>query len=305
MGIISSFRPVNLLILLLTLFVLQQKLILIPFSANDIEPFFQQIGRFWTLIPILLIASGGYLINDYFDVEIDSSNQRKNWGNQTKSNRSQLFFAYLITTSIGIVLGINVSLKVNSILPFFVILLSSICLYIYSKSFKKKLIIGNIVVAFLTFLSVFYPLIIEQDGFNKLAVLDNLSYNSIIDFAIFIALFAFILTFIREIVKDIEDLEGDKKAKCKTVPIVYGVSKAIKVAKGLSILTLLFLVYTFGFSSIKIENFATYYLILIVAILLLMQVFILSKATTKKDFSNASLLLKLAMLVGISSILFY
>ena len=126
------------------------------------------------------------------------------------------------------------------------------------------------------------------------------------------SIFAFIISFEREMIKDIEDIKGDKRFDCKTFPIVFGIIKAKKV---LIITNLFFILLLAGiifntsdfihFKQSKTELIYQMYLSLFVIVPLVVIIFLTKKARIKKDFSRLSLLTKLVMLTGILSVIFF
>ncbi|MFX1534364.1 MAG: UbiA family prenyltransferase [Promethearchaeota archaeon] len=164
-----------------------------------------------------LIAAGGYVINDYYDVEIDKINNPSRpiaRGAISLSNARK--YSFLLFGS-GIILC---SLTFNA-LAILTCLCATYLLYRYSADLKTSGFVGNLIVACLSFILFFYGGVLIASPTS----------------AVFPASFAFLIILAREIVKDVEDITGDKENKCLTLPIRYGVSKSIFVAK--SILSML------------------------------------------------------------------
>ena len=157
-------------------------------------------------VSTILITAAGYVINDYYDVKIDYINKphRVVVGKFLKRRSSIVLHAWLNT--LGILLGTWVSWKIG-LIDFFAIGL----LWLYSNQLKRLPLLGNITVAVLTGLAVFIVFIFFQE--------------SIFLFAAY-ATFAFFISLIREIIKDMEDVEGDKKFGCKTLPISIGIRRS-------------------------------------------------------------------------------
>lgn len=247
------------------------------------------------------IAAAGYLINNIFDQETDAHNQ-KNSGligkHISEKNAYNTYFALNIT---GVVAGFvvaNVIQKPNFATIFILI---SIILYLYATSFKQILLVGNLIIATLTALSVIiiaifdlYPVINFQNQ-NFIATL----FQIILDFA----LFAFLINFIREIVKDLEDIKGDKHISISTLPIAIGVSKTIKIVMCLTLFVILYLFY-YGYQYYFKNNliWATLYQIIFVLAPLIYFWIQLLKSKTQNDFYHLSSILKLVLFFGIFSI---
>lgn len=220
-------------------------------------------------------AASGYIINDYFDIKIDSINKpKKVIIGRFITRRWALFWHYLFVF-IALVLALAVSLKVLVIVTAILFLL-----WIYALKLKRTAFIGNFTVAFLT------SMVIAMLAFY-------LNYFSA-KIMVFIA-FAFTSNIIREIVKDMEDLKGDKREGCNTLPIVIGVSQTKWLV---AVFILLFVVqlggYAFVMKAVKIAVLA-----LCFALFLLVYSIKLVKADSKAEFHELSTYAKWFMLGGL------
>jgi 4-hydroxybenzoate polyprenyltransferase len=173
----------------------------------------------------LFIAAAGYIINDYFDMNIDLVNKPDRMVVDKVIKRRWAIFLHMIFSVAGILISFYIGLQSNNWFIGFANTVCVIVLWFYSTTFKKKLLSGNILISLLTawtvlvvyFFAVNYlgGVLMDQvtgDGFHKLLRL-ALLYTS----------FAFIITLIREVIKDVEDMEGDRKYGGRTMPIVWGV----------------------------------------------------------------------------------
>jgi 4-hydroxybenzoate polyprenyltransferase len=169
-----------------------------------------------------------------------------------------------------------------------------VMLWLYSVHFKKQFLSGNLLVAALSaFVVAILPL------FN----------NQISGYLVWVyALFAFGISLIREIVKDAEDLRGDSKFNCKTLPIVLGIRKTKKLLITL-VLTYTILLFAHTFIATSLIPFRhnygqiayTFYMLLFVIVPLILTTYLLLKADVKADFSRLSTLYKVIMLSGLIS----
>ncbi len=242
------------------------------------------------LISVALTAAAGYIINDYYDVKLDIINKPEKViiGNVFSRRQAILFHSVLN------VLAITASMFIN-IQVVFAVITSSILLYLYSVSFKKQFLIGNIVISFLSGFMVFIIWL-----FNK---------SIPVHLILFYSSFAFISTLIREIIKDTEDIDGDRNYNCKTLPIVAGIAKTKNVIQSMNFIfvggIILLLLYTnqISFQSKNSENIFSFYILILVLVPSLSVFYMVNKATTKKHFSRLSLVLKLIMIAGIFSMI--
>lgn len=224
-----------------------------------------------------LIAAGGYVINDYYDVKIDLvNNPNRVVVGRSVPRRFAILLHGLLSFS-GIALGALLSWWILAINIFSVSLL-----WFYSNLLKRLPFVGNLAVALLTGTSI--------------AVLNVLYYQNNL-LVIIYAVFAFFMTLIREVIKDTEDLKGDNTYGCKTLPIVWGIRKTKNFIYG----TLaLFGIVVIFINQVYVKLPLIYFLMMLFVPLawLVMQ---LIKADTKRDFSWLSSFCKVIMLLGILS----
>jgi len=180
-------------------------------------------GQYFLLLMLssVLIAAAGYIINDYFDLNIDQVNKPDKLIVEKILNRRWVIVWHLILSVIGVGLALYIDIKTNAR---FIVIANSVCvllLFLYSISLKKKLLIGNVVISLLTAWVIL--VITWAETSNLLQVIEQGSYTEKISRITFLyAGFAFVISLIREVIKDMEDIEGDRKYGCKTMPIVWG-----------------------------------------------------------------------------------
>jgi 4-hydroxybenzoate polyprenyltransferase len=259
----------------------------------------------WQYILLVLatvfIAAGGYIINNIFDVETDAENKPENVIVGKSISETKAYNLYIGCTIIGVAIGFYLSNVINkpSFASIFIVIAAT--LYFYATSLKQSLLIGNFIVALLLSFSVIiigifdlYPVTNEE---NRPVM--GLLFGILLDYAIF----AFIINFIREIVKDLQDFEGDSNQGMNTLPIVFGVKRTTKLVFGLSFIPIICIVYYINtnlFASGLL--FATLYgLVFILAPLLYFTVKIWSAKATQ-DFHHLSTVLKWILFFGILSI---
>jgi 4-hydroxybenzoate polyprenyltransferase len=225
----------------------------------------------------ILIAAAGYIINDYYDVKIDLINKPERVVIGKSITRRYAILSHTFLSFTGVALGFLLSWQIG-VINFF----SSFLLWLYSNNLKRQPFIGNLSIAFLTGLSI--------------SLLNWLYHSNVLLINIY-ASFAFFMTLVREIIKDMEDLKGDNTYGCRTLPIVWGIRKtkeALYVLLALFVLSVLCI--HFLFSSLPIYYFLAF-LFLPLTFLLIR----LIRADTKFDFYHLSTLSKAIMLLGILS----
>jgi len=268
------------------------------------------------LIVTILIAASGYIVNDIYDYNLDQINKPEKvvLGKFLKSRDAIII--YMMFNFLAIVLSIFLCTKIEQEIYILVFLLIIYCLWLYSKKLKKYKIIGNILIAFFISLSILnvplfsYKNILSDDRFFVFLIISIFS------------VLAFLINVKREIIKDIEDIEGDKIHKVKSLPIIFGTkkSKLVTIIIGIILMFAISSLITFQililrsdllldvggnqFSNPQIWG-ANYISIIYMFIILIMFFYVellILNATTKTNFTKASKLLKYLMLLSLLSI---
>lgn len=267
------------------------------------------------VLATVLIAAAGYIINDYFDIKLDYLNKPRQMIVGKSISRRYAMFWHIVLNAVGLALAAYVAYAIGHPLLILFQLISAALLWFYSVNFKKQVIIGNLIIATLTalvpFTAGYYEVAVMFDYLPELTgepegdqLIQNLgsllfSIKYLLYWVIGYSAFAFLLTIIREIVKDMEDIEGDKAFDCKTLPIVFGISVAKRAAIAVSIITLLgisFLEYIQFLGRDWISLIYFFFLLNIPLIWIIMKI---QQATEKKHFFIISQSIKVLMLIGI------
>jgi 4-hydroxybenzoate polyprenyltransferase len=285
----------NLLIIAYTIYLLKFHL----FSSFNISTKLTLFQFLLLLFSILFITAAGYIINDIYDVNGDLINKPKKVIVSKIISIEKAKKWYLFTNTIGIILGIFFCLQLKDPRYVFIFIATSFLLYYYAKKLKGIAFIGNFIISFLIALS-----------FSLVALFDinfeikNSMHNVVIVVLGLLFLFAFCINFIREIVKDIEDINGDNHSNLNTLPIIFGRNRIRNLAMFLCLFPIFLLIF------IILKNAETYkitsiYLLFFTFIPLLYVFIKLRNSTTTKQFQQISLLLKLIMILGVNSILIF
>jgi 4-hydroxybenzoate polyprenyltransferase len=299
---LKMIRLPNLIFIALTQ-VLFQFCIYRPLYEGTIPP--HDLRHFiFIMLASLFIAAGGYVINDYFDINIDEVNKpRKMVVDKVIHRRWAIAWHFIFSVA-----GIGFTILALPVLQkWYLILANILCvalLWFYSTSFKRRLLIGNIVISLLTawtILVIFFSKVGLADAFGS----GNTHHHKFFRLAILYAGFAFIISLVREAIKDIEDMEGDARYGCRTMPIAWGVhaSKVYIAVWQVVLLALLVIiqVYTLQFKWWAPVIYCT-------TVIILPLIYLLSalyKSKTPKDFQQLSSWTKTIMLTGIVSMAFF
>ena len=250
----------------------------------------------------LCLAAAGNIINDIVDVETDQINKPSKVivGSKISEKRAyQLFFTFNI---IGVLLGFYLSHLIGKNGFFAIFVIISALLYVYATYLKQTFLIGNIVVSLLVAFSILIvgvfelsPVITPENHSTQ-----NTFFKIVLDYAVF----AFLLNFVREIVKDLEDVDGDHNAGMRTLPIVLGRERTAKIVAVVNLMPLFATIYYVATYLYKFEVVIAYFLITVIAPLIYISVKIYG-AKTKKQYHHVSTMLKLVMLFGMFSMLLY
>ncbi len=250
----------------------------------------------------LCIAAGGNIINDIYDLEIDRINKPEKVIVGRKISEEAANYLFIVFNVLGVCAGFYLANNVGRSGFFALFILTSALLYLYSTYLKGILIIGNLVVSILVAFSILIvgifdliPSMLENELELKIRL-----FKVILHYA----LFALLINFIRELVKDLQDINGDKNGGMKTLPIAIGRKRATFVTFILGVLMVLIVVAYMYIYLYNYQAMVLYFLFLIVAPLLYFCVNAWS-AVTKKEYAFLSVLLKVIMLLGMSSILLY
>lgn len=306
---VKIIRLPNLAIIVLTQYLLRICIIGTFFGFSGSGPALSEFDFFLLVLSTVLIAAGGYVINDIFDLEIDKVNKPdKILINKfiTISNAYRLYYGLTIS---GILTGFYLARAVQYFLLGFVFVAIALLLWFYSDRYQKTVLWGNIFISALSAMVIFIVWLFELFALRA----DLLTYTEVMKQIHIVTLavtgygiFAFMVSMIREIFKDIEDFEGDKKAGYRTLPIVLGVKNSKWVASSLIILTICILAYAQYLLYIKNIMLVFWYLLIAVQTLFLFLFFNTIKAKEKEDFHFLSNATKITMIAGILSMqLFY
>jgi len=301
---LKIIRPVNLLIMAGMLILVRYAIFIPVFKQNGLAGLMPGWQFLLLVLATLFIGAGGYVINDVLDIEIDQVNKpsKKIIGRQiSEVNGNKLHFNL---TAAGIVFGIAFSYLSGNIFLGILFVIIPTALFYYSFKYKYLPAIGNLVVSLLAALVVFIYWLFEFYHLKSqpdLFIEASRSFLQLNRFVLAFALFAFLTTLIREIAKDVHDMEGDKRFGCRTLPIVLGLKATrfiLVIFEIITICALAWFHYILNHSGYIIFS----YILLLPLLILFAAVIQTIKATDKAAFSRLSLILKLVMVAGMLSL---
>jgi 4-hydroxybenzoate polyprenyltransferase len=333
-------RLPNLLIIALTQYLIRYGVLLPFFKVSQLHPGFSELDFFLLVLSTIFIAAAGYVINDYFDTRTDRINRPQSVVIDRGIKRRVAMALHVLFNFIGIGIGFYLGYKAGVYKLGMVHMFCAGILWFYSTDFKKQFLVGNIIVSLLTALVPMIVPVFEVplgkteariEYYNKAEKMRQdtpqiiteqqaleIDYNETLaraadnnlNYAMKViglfALFAFLTSLAREVIKDMEDYEGDKATGCKTMPIVIGI-------KSTKYITMLFVLVTIaGLALVQQQRHSegdqlSFMYLAVIQLLLLFLLVQLFRASQPVHFHRASMLVKIIMLVGVcySLVIYY
>ncbi len=292
----------NLIMIALVQYLIKYALLLPFFESYGVITTLKPLGFAILVIATVFIAAGGYIINDIYDIETDKVNKPGRLIINKQISEKNALTLFIILNVIGVGLGYYLSNGIGKSGFFVIFIIASALLYIYSSYLKQLLLVGNIVVSLTVSLSILlvgiFELLPAITDVNRSVQI--MFFKIILDYAIF----AFMINLVRELVKDIEDIDGDHKVGMQTLPIVIGRERANKVVFVLSLIPLFSVIYYVVTHLFKQTAIVGYFLVLVIAPLIYISIKLFS-AEQNSQYKHISLMLKLVMLTGMLSMLLY
>ena len=281
--------------------------IISPFlQINNFSLQLDNLRFFLLVLTTILIAAAGYVINDYFDVRTDRINKPDKVIIDSGIHRRSAIFLHSILSVTGILTGIYLSLYIKVLPLSFIFIFCSGLLWFYSTTYKKQLLIGNLLVSFMIggvpLLVALFEIPLLNRVYGDIMLQNNSNFNYIFFWITGFASFAFLTNFIREVIKDTEDFEGDNASGMITIPIFLGIKYSKIILSALIIFCILALILVLRFimfSGKTIDYISGVYFVLLLIIPFFLLLFKIIYAKSKNDYHYASTLLKFIMLSGI------
>jgi len=256
------------------------------------------------ILAVTLIAAGGYVINDYFDVKIDRINRPDEVIVTTRISKPAAMRLSMVLSGIGVACGIGLAALLRSTTMGIVFVIVPGLLWFYSSSYKRLFMIGNLTIALLAGLT---PMMVAITNVTLL----NLRYEIIMPYTTLshdiytwiggFALFAFLLTWIREIIKDMQDQMGDRELECHSMPVVWGETWTKVFVTALIVLTIAIIghlwwhVLPFDRSW---TSLSTRYIALGIVTPMLCTIWLLWSAKIPSEYKTCQQVVKFTMLIG-------
>lgn len=295
---LNLMRYKNLLMILLTQVLIKYGLL----NGFGISITLSGLGFSMLVLATICIAAAGNIINDIHDVETDRINNPEKVliGNKITINKA--YTLYVILSVIGVGIGFFLSNLIGK--PGFsaIFIIISALLYLYATYLKQLMLIGNLVISAIVAFSII--IVGLYDLLPAITPENQQTQSTIFSIILDYALFAFLLNWLREMVKDQEDIKGDYNAGRNTLPIAIGAKRTnlvIFLVGLLPITATVYYLYQYLFENL----WAVFYVLLFIVAPQLYFMINIWTAETKKDYHKLSSLLKIIMLLGIMSLGLY
>lgn len=303
-------RPLNLVIIAFTMYAMRWGVLYGLLEKKEFYPALQysELKFALSVCMMVLLAGAGNLINDYFDVRVDRVNKPNRVLVGRHIKRRIVIVSHhalnIAATTIGLFLAYDLQRWEFVMLPIGIAAL----LWFYSLQLKKQVFVGNFTIALIVSIVPLLSGVFDIPQISQLLKLtgggDDILHKEMWMWMIGYSAFAFLLTLLREVFKDMEDIEGDKKEGFRTIPIAWGLKKT-KYYIGILFLFTLTLISVYSYQiliALTTTEWRTVYIIMLstgVLLPLFMSWGVASMSNDKIGFGKASRLSKLTMAGGI------
>lgn len=294
----------NLVIVAITQYLLQYQVILSAFELAQLPALLTGFHFFLFVCSTMIIAAGGYIINDIVDYPIDLINKPEKLIINRHLSMSTARKWYYACTMLGFLISLYLAFYVDNLLLVLIYPTAVALLWLYSHYFKKQVLIGNIVVSLFCAFVAGVVLFAERATFFDLQIVAPSIARRVTFLLVGYSSFAFISTLFREIVKDIEDVEGDKRQGCRTLPIVLGLKISKMVAGFVGFLFFVFVLFLIQWLWWKQYTVAVLFGGLAILLPLIFSLVLLIRVKEPQQFHLISQLAKWMMLAGLLLLLF-
>lgn len=294
-------RYPNLLIIIVTMYLMRWAVIFPILKVNGFQLQFSDLQFFLLVLSTVFLSAGGYVINDYFDRKTDMVNRPETVIVGTIIKRRSAMAIHIVLNGLAIIIGFYLAYSIGLPNLGLIFIIISGILWFYSTTYKRQLLIGNLIVSILVALVPLIVLLFEVPLLNRAYgnILAGMgaSFHYLTGWILGFSSFAFITTLTREIIKDVEDFEGDQAFGRQTLPVVIGVRLTKLIIIVLLFVTIIAVFYIYFIY--LTDRITLWYMLITLIIPMILGVILTIKANNKKNYHLLSTLLKAIMLAGI------
>ena len=301
-NILKLLRWPNLLIIILSQVLLRYYIIKPLLNNSGVELPLEFINFLLLVFSFLLMAAAGYLINDYYDIETDRINKPDKALIGRDVSTISVRIVYIVLNVLAIGIGFYLAFEVSYFKLGFVFVAIVFMLWYYSARYKRMVFWGNLVVSVLIGITIFMVWIFEffalrSNSFDFISAYTDIRMIQYLVWGV--TFFAFLTTLIREMIKDVEDLEGDQRCGFNTMPVAIGKGYSKIIILVFIITTIILLALAQYWLLIKGFSYTFWYLCFTVQLLLFYTLVIMFKVKDNKDWKYPGNLMKVVMVAGI------
>ncbi len=277
--------------------------VVFPYCTQTDISAFSHLNFYLLVLASVLISAAGYIINDYFDVQIDAINKPSKLIVGKSIKRRWAIVWHLSLSLLGFILSFYVAAASGAYIIAFANFGCIVLLWFYSVSFKRSLLIGNVIIALLTAWVIFVIYFYAKNNSGNVLGLDS-GITKFFKYSLLFSGFAFIVTIIREVIKDMEDMDGDRQYRSNTMPIAWGIP-ASKVFTGVWIVVCSGMLAAVAVYALYLHLwYVSVYIVTLLIFPLIWLLKDLTKAALQSDYHSMSSKVKFIMLAGIVSMCF-
>lgn len=289
-------------------YLLRYMVVLPTLAIWDIEPALSDWQFALLAIATMALTASGNAINDYFDVRCDSINRPQQIVVDRYISRKATILIHVLLTLVGVFIGLYIAFIFGKETYALFFISIPAMLWFYSTYFKKQILIGNMLVALLTAAVAFVVVSVEIAAIVKTRgpeIINSAACDYAWKYTAAYAFFSFICTLAREIIKDIEDVNGDSQCDYHTLPVEMGIpnSKVVVIILELGMLVALWATY-FAADVVNNVPYIAEYILAGITLPSIALCILLVYARDKQRYHNISMLSKYIMLIGTLTIVF-
>lgn len=299
LSLFKLFRLPNLLIVALTQYSLQYLVIRPAFQSANLQPDLDFFHFTLLVIDTILIAMGGYVVNDLFDVDIDKINKSDQMVVDRVISKRSGWMLYGWIGIMGLLIAIYLANYVNNMGLVTLYPTAVLLLFLYSYKLKKTVLLGNIVVALFCAFVAGIVWFAERNGMVRLFEADVTIGLEITLLLGAYLVFAYLSTMIRELIKDMEDIKGDQQQGCKTFPIVFGIKPTVRLTILIAIVLLIALGWWTFQMAVEARWLQVGFLFIFITLPIIYLLAKLPQSNSTQHFNRLSSLAKYIMLSGL------
>lgn len=289
----------NLLIVGITLSLLYFIILQPTFKEASLDLLIKPYLFFLLALTTIIITLSGYIINDIKDRALDKINKPKQYWIKSIKNLKTAWYAYTFVVIFGSIIAFYIAIQIDQLIWFIIYPISIFLLYIYATTLKSTVLLGNILVSVFCAGVAGILLFAEMKNLTNLQLISPENHSKVIHIFWAYMGYAFISNLIREIIKDMEDLDGDQALGIRTLSTVYGFQQAKAVALSLSLLFIVGLVIWIILDRILFDPMSLTLSLTIIVGSAIHFLYLLARAQTKKQISFLSRYAKYIMILGL------